>query len=506
MAFSSVDELTARLEKLDQNITLTLQEIDNNFSTCQHVVTTKILPQISRFAEVSEDIWENSKLWWSFLESLDLSSSNDSTSPVSMEYINSKKKLFEANSDSKTNKSSVNSVDLSKRRVIPLKLEPQTAESIINSNKRKFVDDNNPLISEDSRTTSTPPTLPPFLNSYNSVTSTPLPNPPQYAHKAMQSLNWENNISRTTASTSISLPTIPPSDNLKPKPTTLIERVMQRQNFINKTPMKPTKEVSETAKGTVTPRPGPAHPGFPSSATGTDSDFDFTDFSPPVTIQFSMAPSKILKTPAKQAAKIIVDDLLSMMSPIPSTPISTNKDNHYFNKSLNTFSSVFNSELGYDIYKKYHISSSPNAEKLDQPAPVGDADRLSKYPPRDNLTTSPVNTLTNNIREIKGSENSITNIENPFNIIKNNKEEVYPSDDNDDDVLVDDTFFDVKAAALRRQQKQRQQPPTGEETRILSCNMRTLSLDDGDESEDDEVMDSPCPSGPVMRTETQIDG
>ncbi|CAG8815137.1 17459_t:CDS:2, partial [Gigaspora rosea] len=81
MAFPSVNDLTARLEKLEQNITLTLQEIDDNFSTCQHKVSIRILPQISRFAEVSEEIWENSKLWWSFFESLDLSSSNDNSSP-----------------------------------------------------------------------------------------------------------------------------------------------------------------------------------------------------------------------------------------------------------------------------------------------------------------------------------------------------------------------------------------------------------------------------------------
>jgi len=60
--FASVNDLTARLEKLEQNITLTLQEIDHNFSACQYKVTTKVLPQITRFACVSEDIWENSKV------------------------------------------------------------------------------------------------------------------------------------------------------------------------------------------------------------------------------------------------------------------------------------------------------------------------------------------------------------------------------------------------------------------------------------------------------------
>src|SRR6266498_3032400 len=62
MSFASVNDITAKLEKLEQNITLTLQEIDHNFSACQYKVTTKILPQITRFACVSEDIWENSKV------------------------------------------------------------------------------------------------------------------------------------------------------------------------------------------------------------------------------------------------------------------------------------------------------------------------------------------------------------------------------------------------------------------------------------------------------------
>ncbi|RHZ84820.1 hypothetical protein Glove_74g183 [Diversispora epigaea] len=259
MTFYSVDELTARLEKLDQNITLTLQEIDNNFSTCQHIITTKILPQISRFAEVSEDIWENSKLWWSFLESIDLTASNDSSSPASMEYINSKKKLFE---ESKTmnNYEFISSTPPQGSKTMenyefisstPLPNPPPGSKIMNNYNSISSIPLPNPP--QDSK----------IMENYDSISSTPLPNPPQYSHKVMQTLNFgDNNISLTTSSTSISLPTLPPSDIHKlRKPTT---------------------------------------------------------FSPPVTIQFSMPPSKLLKSPAKQAARIIVNDLLSMMSPISS--------------------------------------------------------------------------------------------------------------------------------------------------------------------------------------------
>lgn len=112
---------------------------------------------------------------------------------------------------------------------------------------------------------STPP--PSLNNNYNSISSTPLPNPPQFEFK------YYNSISST---------------------------------------------------------PLPSQPRLPQY-----------EFSPPVTIQFSMPPSRLLKTPAEQAAKIIVNDLLSMMSPIPSTPRNT--ENISNRESLNTFSSIFSS-------------------------------------------------------------------------------------------------------------------------------------------------------------------
>ncbi|CAG8825107.1 4880_t:CDS:1, partial [Gigaspora margarita] len=111
----------------------------------------------------------------------------------------------------------------------------------------------------------------------------------------------------------MSMPALPPSDR---KPNTLIERVMQRQQMLTGPTLKPIIE-KNPYKGTIS-HPSSYFPGGPPSSRGTDSDF--AEFSPPVTIQFSVAPSKLLKTPAKEAAKIIVDDLISILSPIPSTP------------------------------------------------------------------------------------------------------------------------------------------------------------------------------------------
>lgn len=60
--------LTEELEKLEQSITLTLQEIDHNFSQAHRIVTTSILPVVEQYAEHSRDVWEGAKFWKQFFE------------------------------------------------------------------------------------------------------------------------------------------------------------------------------------------------------------------------------------------------------------------------------------------------------------------------------------------------------------------------------------------------------------------------------------------------------
>ncbi|CAF9942342.1 MAG: DASH complex subunit ask1 [Alectoria fallacina] len=60
--------LTEELEKLEQSITLTLQEIDHNFSRAHRIVTTSILPVVEQYAEHSKNVWEGSKFWKQFFE------------------------------------------------------------------------------------------------------------------------------------------------------------------------------------------------------------------------------------------------------------------------------------------------------------------------------------------------------------------------------------------------------------------------------------------------------
>ncbi|KAF1992265.1 hypothetical protein K402DRAFT_443100 [Aulographum hederae CBS 113979] len=60
--------LTEELEKLEQSITLTLQEIDHNFSRAHQIVTTSILPIVEQYGKHSEAVWEGSKFWKQFFE------------------------------------------------------------------------------------------------------------------------------------------------------------------------------------------------------------------------------------------------------------------------------------------------------------------------------------------------------------------------------------------------------------------------------------------------------
>lgn len=60
--------LTEELERLEQSITLTLQEIDHNFSRAHRIVTSSILPIIEQYADHSRAVWDGSKFWKQFFE------------------------------------------------------------------------------------------------------------------------------------------------------------------------------------------------------------------------------------------------------------------------------------------------------------------------------------------------------------------------------------------------------------------------------------------------------
>ncbi|KAI7903633.1 DASH complex subunit Ask1-domain-containing protein [Cokeromyces recurvatus] len=67
----SEEEANAQLERLQQKLTLNLQEIDKNFSECNQVLTSKTIPEIERYAEATSRIWNYCKIWLYFFKSMD---------------------------------------------------------------------------------------------------------------------------------------------------------------------------------------------------------------------------------------------------------------------------------------------------------------------------------------------------------------------------------------------------------------------------------------------------
>ena len=56
------EEENAELEKLQQEVTLLLQAIDENFTRCQQIVSQGIIPEVERYATASKRVWEGLKV------------------------------------------------------------------------------------------------------------------------------------------------------------------------------------------------------------------------------------------------------------------------------------------------------------------------------------------------------------------------------------------------------------------------------------------------------------
>lgn len=61
--------MAQELEKTEQAITLVLQEIDRNFSVANRLIAEKIIPELLRYGQGTEAVWNRAGFWKEFLES-----------------------------------------------------------------------------------------------------------------------------------------------------------------------------------------------------------------------------------------------------------------------------------------------------------------------------------------------------------------------------------------------------------------------------------------------------
>ncbi|CAO3615853.1 unnamed protein product [Mucor hiemalis] len=66
----SEEEADAEIERVQQKITLALQQIDENFATCNQIVTSRIGPGIDQYGEASQQVWDFSKTWLYFFNAM----------------------------------------------------------------------------------------------------------------------------------------------------------------------------------------------------------------------------------------------------------------------------------------------------------------------------------------------------------------------------------------------------------------------------------------------------
>lgn len=322
-----------KLERLEQSITQLLYEIDSNFSKCHRIITTNILPIVEKYAENSGLVWDHSKFWKQFFEA----SANVSLSGYEEQ----------ANQDSEdtlhTARDDSSYLDTTDTRRTPRQNRSQrgtddspfdlTGDDESSSLAREAQQSETPLTNRmESLEISSSPGNPPtpqtnMRNGYSHVNNETPTSSPMY-RSAIDKLN-------ETATPM----TAPKSKNKNP----LLHRVLDSNWKVQATPHSVRSRYTQQEESYSSTSPTSSPPEMttqlgasmkssrsrktPSKARASqydsDDDSSIGQMSPPVTMAFSLPPSKLLRTPAKEAAKHMVEEILRTagandLSTIPS--------------------------------------------------------------------------------------------------------------------------------------------------------------------------------------------
>ena len=387
--------LTEELERLEQQITLTLQEIDSNFSKAHRIVTSSILPIVEQYGKHSNDVWESSKFWKQFFEASanvslsgyeegalddqDATNTELDTTATALETPETERRTVaghqseEEDEDSYTIESPTQMTGVHSTPKLP----PSTGKGRASQHKpsyekppnssyrspspRKYTGRNALAASQSSEEPSTPNApatrtrdlfSSPFETESAARPSAYEQNPDAVLHRNVLDKNYRiqatphsqrkqqsyyNKPAATTPGTAtrtqrqpwddspgsspeISAPQLR-SDLFSPAPKPRPQEQHQ-QKYIPQpltpgisvlTPAKPSN--NQPARMTSTGRPLSSPPSARNRASrlfaaeSSDEDDSFV-MSPPKTMQFHVPQSRLLQTPAREASRKIVDDLL----------------------------------------------------------------------------------------------------------------------------------------------------------------------------------------------------
>ncbi|KAG9530643.1 hypothetical protein KCU73_g1266, partial [Aureobasidium melanogenum] len=354
--------LTEELERLEQSITLTLQEIDHNFSKAHRIVTSSILPVVDQYAQHSRDVWEGSRFWKQFFEaSANVSLSGYQEGALEDDVSHNDTTAQETSYDEPSAED-----DVAERTMTP------TAHDYPHDH-----DDDTSIIDSPSNTTgvhSTPqiktkqkhfvspsPIKPssvhistPVRDTLNLQSSSPFEPPSAYQPSTAQRQQNPDPLMHRIMDRNFRIQATPHTARKQFRPTTTDTPATGQQNqtqtrtrnlFADSSPMSspemaapqlrsdlfsPQKSPRKTLQAPHTPGISVQTPGRDlMTSTGralftdtkdrttrtlwdqeSDSDDDFS-ISPPKTMQFHIPQSRLMQTPAREASRIIVDDLLA---------------------------------------------------------------------------------------------------------------------------------------------------------------------------------------------------
>ncbi|KIX05327.1 uncharacterized protein Z518_06199 [Rhinocladiella mackenziei CBS 650.93] len=345
--------LTEELEKLEQSITLTLQEIDHNFSRAHRIVTSSILPVVEQYTAHSKDVWEGSRFWKQFFESsanvslsgyeeqpsqcenTDITVTEDSNTTTQTTLENSES--YETPSAQHISTDSIQDLELSNLTESLSQSTPRPSGKQ-KARQASFADYPSPyeaLRQEVNNTT---------VNATSLTSGATLPETP--GKPAFHA--------DTSSTTPHSSPFLPPQPTSIPRPFTtrtktdpLLHRVLDRNYRVQATPMtarrtrtvvldptlssspevappvlhpeifsSPERKTRIPGVSVLTPardkttKPPTRTPGVWDIDDDLDDDIAY-DQSPPKTMQFHVPQNRLLKTPAREASKRIVEDILT---------------------------------------------------------------------------------------------------------------------------------------------------------------------------------------------------
>ncbi|KAM0712488.1 hypothetical protein Q7P37_011585 [Cladosporium fusiforme] len=401
--------LTEELERLEQQITLTLQEIDSNFSKAHRIVTSSILPIVEQYGKHSHNVWESSKFWKDFFEAsanVSLSSYeegalgqqdvtntdvDDTVSALETPKTQTRAAPAHHDEDDDDDDDDISYSIESPTQITGTQSTPKlpastgkarssysrpASSSYRSPSPRKYTGKNPLAHSQDSDEEPSTPNAPAHTDDQHLFSSSPFqaesnvkphqthtPNPDTVLHRNVLDKNYRiqatphsqrkpqthfpkassNNNNTTPGQTTrqpwddspgsspeISAPQLR-SDLFSPAPAPKTRpqqsHTQQQQHQYNQPPLTPGISILTPAKPSQTqpasalrttstgrpifsPHSGTTRTSRLFSAADSDSDDDDMAMSPPKTMQFHVPQSRLLQTPAREASRKIVEDLL----------------------------------------------------------------------------------------------------------------------------------------------------------------------------------------------------